>query len=209
MGKIAGKTRFLLGTIALAGLIAASPGCGKVGQSQWPANAIIRISDDFTGRYALKAVDGRTVTQDDFRGKPVVVYFGFTNCPDVCPLSLGVLGGALRLLTPEERSRLAAVFISVDPERDTPDAISAFLSFEPSIIGLTGSLEASRAAREAFKVYAARREETKSALGYTMDHSDLFYLVGPDTQPKAAIRTSVTPEEMAAILRAALKGKFT
>ena len=209
MGDIPGKTRRVLCMLALAAVSLCSTGCGEQRQVAVPAHAVIRISDAFTGKYALTGVDGRTVTQEDFRGKPVLVYFGFTSCPDVCPLSLGVMSGALRLLTPEERSRLGAVFISVDPERDTPDAISAFLSFEPSILGLTGSAEASRAARDGFKVYAQKREETKSAIGYTMDHTDLFYLVGPDTLPKAAIRTSVTPEELAVVLRRALKGKFT
>lgn len=209
MGETLGKYRRSLCMMAIVGMTIFSTACGEKAEVAVPAHAVIRISDAFTGQYALTGVDGRKVTQEDFRGKPVLVYFGFTSCPDVCPLSLGVMSGALRLLTPEERSRLGAVFISVDPERDTPDAISAFLSFEPSILGLTGSIEASRAAREGFKVYAQKREETKSAIGYTMDHTDLFYLVGPDTLPKAAIRTSVTPEELAVVLRRALKGKFT
>lgn len=208
-GKTVGKKARALGMTVLASTLALSTGCDRFAGPAVPAHAVIRISDSFTGRYALTAVDGRGVTQEDFRGKPVLVYFGFTSCPDVCPLSLGVMSGALRLLTPEERSRLAAVFISVDPERDTPDAISAFLSFEPAIIGLTGSPEASKAARDGFKVYAQRRDETGSAIGYTMDHSDLFYLVGPDTVPRAAIRTSVTPAELATILRRSIKGKFT
>lgn len=209
LGKLSGNTARRCAAAALGAALALSTGCERSSGPPAPANAVIRISDAFSGRYALTGVDGRAVTEEDFRGKPVLVYFGFTSCPDVCPTSLGVMSAALRQLTAEERSRLAAVFISVDPERDTPDAIAAFLSFEPAIIGLTGSVEASKAARDAFKVYAQRRDEPGSAIGYTMDHSDLFYLVGPDARPKAAIRTSVTPAELAAILRRSLKGKFT
>lgn len=197
------------GALFLIALALFSTACAKREEPLVPREAIIRLSDAYTGRYALKGVDGRTVTQEDFRGKPVVLYFGYTNCPDVCPVSIALLAAALKQLTVEERSGLAAAFVTVDPERDTPDALSAFLSIEPSIIGLTGSAEAAEAARQGFKVYAQKRPTPESALPYTMDHMDLFYIVGPDTRPVEAIRTSVTPEQLAAILRRAINGKFT
>lgn len=202
---LCGKT----GALLLVALALFSTACAKREEPLVPREAIIRLSDAYTGRYALKGVDGRTVTQEDFRGKPVVLYFGYTNCPDVCPVSIALLAAALKQLSAEERSGLAAAFVTVDPERDTPDALSAFLSIEPSIIGLTGSAEAAEAARQAFKVYAQKRPTPESALPYTMDHMDLFYIVGPDTRPVEAIRTSVTPEQLAAILRRAINGKFT
>lgn len=197
------------GALFLIALALFSTACAKREEPLVRREAIIRLSDAYTGRYALKGVDGRTVTQEDFRGKPVVLYFGYTNCPDVCPVSIALLAAALKQLTVEERSGLAAAFVTVDPERDTPDALSAFLSIEPSIIGLTGSAEAAEAARQGFKVYAQKRPTPESALPYTMDHMDLFYIVGPDTRPVEAIRTSVTPEQLAAILRRAINGKFT
>lgn len=196
------------GTV-LAALAVLSTACAKREEPVVPREALIRLSDAYTGRYTLQGVDARTVTQEDFRGKPVILYFGFTNCPDVCPVSIGLLAAALKQLTPDERSALAAVFVTVDPERDTPDALSAFLSIEPSIIGLTGSVEAAAAARQGFKVYAQKRPTPESVLPYSMDHMDLLYLVGPDTKPVLAIRPAVTPEQLAAILRRAIKGKFT
>lgn len=193
----------------LAAFAVFSAGCAKPAEAPAPSQAVIPISNAFTGVYRLTSVDKSVVTQDDFRGKTALVYFGFASCPDVCPLSLGVMSAALKQLTPAERARIAALFITVDPERDTPEALKAFLSFDPSIVGLTGDAVAAKAARDAFKVYAQKREATESAIGYTMDHSDLFYLVGPDTKPRAAIRTSVTPEQLATILRGALQGRFT
>lgn len=195
--------------LLLAALVLASAACSKTEGVLVPREAIIRLSDAYSGRYTLQGVDGRTVTQDDFRGKPVILYFGYTSCPDVCPVSIGLLAAALGQLSPDERARFAAVFVTVDPERDTADALSAFLSIEPSIIGLTGTAEAAEAARQSFKVYAQKRQTPQSALPYTMDHMDLFYIVGPDTTPQTAIRTAVTSEQLAAILRRAIKGKFT
>lgn len=209
VGKFLGiYRRTIVGLLVLvAGLL--STACAKRDENLAPPGALIALSDLYTGRYKLQGVDGRTVTQEDFRGKPVILYFGYTNCPDVCPVSVGLLSAALKQLTAAERSSLAAIFVTVDPERDTADALSAFLSIEPSIIGLTGSVEAAAAARNAFKVYAQKHPTPESALPYTMDHMDLFYLVRPDTTPALAIRTAVTPEQLAAILRRAVKGKFT
>ncbi|MBY0423843.1 MAG: SCO family protein [Parvularculaceae bacterium] len=186
-----------------------SAACGRTAEAPAPSQAVIPISAAFTGVYRLTSVDKGVVTQENFRGKTTLVYFGFTSCPDVCPVSLGVMSAALKQLSPKERGQIAALFITVDPDRDTTEALKAYLGFDPSIIGLTGDAAASKAARDAFKVYAQKRDAGESAIGYTMDHSDLFYLVGPDTKPRAAVRTSVTPEELAAILRRAIKGKFT
>lgn len=205
LGKVTGK----FWALAVAALALLSTACSKQDEPVVPREALIRLSEAYTGHYALQGVDGRTVTQEDFRGKPVILYFGFTNCPDVCPVSVGLLAAALKQLSVEERSALAAVFVTVDPERDTPDALSAFLQLEPSIIGLTGSAEAAAAARQGFKVYAQKRPTPDSVLPYTMDHMDLLYLVDQDTKPVLAIRPVVTPEQLAAILRRAIKGKFT
>jgi protein SCO1/2 len=209
LGKNLRKRRWKLAEACLAALALISTGCAKREENPIPSGAIIRLSDAYSGQYALQGVDGRQVTQEDFRGKPVILYFGYTNCPDVCPVSIGLLAAALKQLSPEERSGLATVFVTVDPERDTPDALSAFLSIDPAIIGLTGTAEAAEAARKGFKIYAQKRATPDSALPYTMDHMDLFYLVGPDTKPVSAIRPAVTPEQLAAILRRAINGKFT
>lgn len=202
-------SKMIASALVGAGL-AALAACGpNNAASDIPANATMRLSPDFTGAYALTATDGRAVTNATFRGKPVLVYFGYTSCPDVCPQSVGVMAGALAKLTPAERAQIALLFITVDPARDTPETLKAFLSFAPEILGLTGSPDAIKAAETAFKVYAERSPEPNSAIGYTVVHSDLFYLVNSEGRPVAAVKTTLAPEELAAILRAALKEKFT
>ncbi|GAB4522318.1 MAG: SCO family protein [Amphiplicatus sp.] len=166
-----------------------------------PEEAVIRLSEQFSSDFALIDQNGRPVADEDFRGRTMVVYFGFATCPDVCPLALGLLSAALDALSEEERERLAPVFITVDPERDTPEALKAYLAFDARITGLTGDAEAARKARESFKVYATQRPLPDSALGYTMDHSSLFYVVDPQGQPQIAVHDTVNAEQLAAILR--------
>ncbi|MBB5517812.1 SCO family protein [Amphiplicatus metriothermophilus] len=166
-----------------------------------PEEAVIRLSDQFTSDFDLIDQHGRPVADEDFRGRTMVVYFGFATCPDVCPLALGLLSAALDELDENEREKIAPVFITVDPERDTPEALKAYLAFDERIIGLTGDAVAARKARESFKVYASKRPLPESALGYTMDHSSLFYVVDPQGRPRIAVHDTVNAEQLAAILR--------
>ena len=130
----------------------------------------------------------------------MLVYFGFTSCPDVCPNALGVLSATLNELGPKA-DKIQPVFIALDPERDTPEALRAYLSFDSRILGLTGSEEAIEAATAGFKVFAERKALPGSALGYTIDHSSLFYYVDKQGAPRFAFVDSLTPQQLAALIK--------
>lgn len=189
--------------LSLAFLLAFSA-CSKAPTVEVPNDGVIRLSDQFSSDFALVDRKGRAVADEDFRGKVMIVYFGFANCPDVCPLALGALSAALNDLGEKERDEVAPLFITVDPERDTPEALDAYLSFDERIIGLTGTPEAAAAARQSFKVYARRVAQPDSALGYTMDHTSLFYLVDREGRVKLALQDSLTAQQLAEMLRRAI-----
>lgn len=184
-----------------AACLLAVAGCGPAAEGEVPADAIVQLSDQFSGDFALTDMNGAAVASADFRGRLVVVYFGFTSCADVCPLALSRLSAALDLLDDRERREIAPLFITVDPVRDTPEVLKAYLEFDPRIVGLTGDQAAIDAASRSFKVYARRLPLPDSALGYTMDHSSFYYLVDRAGRPKLALHDSLTPAELAAMLR--------
>ena len=161
---------------------------------------VIQLSEQFTGAYELVDVNERPVSQTSFAGKITIIYFGFASCPDVCPLALGRLSAALHELDQSTLDNLAPVFITVDPKRDTPDALRAFLSFDARLIGLTGTEDAVDAAKRGFKVYAVEETLQGSTLDYTMNHSSLFYIADRTGAPIVAVKDTVTPTELAAIL---------
>lgn len=168
-----------------------------------PVDGVIRLSDQFTGDFDLIDKTGAAKTDEDFEGRVMLVYFGFTHCPDVCPGDVGVMSAALNELG-DESSAVAPVFISVDPERDTPQALDDYFAFDERIIPLTGSVKAAEAARSAFKQYARRVELPDSALGYTVDHGRFFYIADRAGQPTYALTGGVSPQELAAQLKQAL-----
>jgi protein SCO1/2 len=159
---------------------------------------------DLGGDFTLMSDNG-PVRLEDFRGKVVPIYFGFTHCPDVCITSLSAIAAALDKLTDDERSQIQPLFISIDPERDDPDRVGEYARyFDPSIIGLTGSLEeVSKVAKSHFVIFE-KVPLDDSNMGYTMDHSSIFYVVGRDGVIRALIHHGETPEEMARVLREAL-----
>lgn len=203
LGRTGGSPVQLILAIGMLGVMAAS--CGKSPQIEVPPEAVVRLSDQFSSDFSLIDQDGRAAADEDFRGKVAVVYFGFASCPDVCPLALGNLSAALNELSPRDQAKLAPLFISVDPERDTPEALKSYLAFDDRITGLTGSPEAAAAARQSFKVFAKKEPLAGSALGYTMNHSDLFYLVDRQGQPQFALHTSLTPQQLAEMLRRTIR----
>lgn len=141
------------------------------------------------GPFALTDHTGKAVTDQDFRGKFMLVMFGFTFCPDVCPTELQLISAALDKLGPKG-NRVVPIFISIDPERDTPGQLALYVkSFHPRLIGLTGTPAEVEKAATAYRVYFKKVTDPKSSAGYTMDHSALIYLMGPD----GAYRTHFTP----------------
>jgi len=161
---------------------------------------------DLGGDFTLTSDKG-PVRLEDLRGKVVPIYFGFTHCPDVCITSLSAIAAALDKLTDEERSQIQPLFISIDPERDDPERVGVYARyFDASIIGLTGSLEeVTKVAKSHFVIFEKVPLED-SNIGYTMDHSSIFYVVGRDGVIRSLIHHGETPEEIAKVLREALSG---
>ena len=127
------------------------------------------------GSFKLTNQDGQVVTDQDLKGHPLLVFFGFTHCPDVCPTTLFEVSEILRALGPDA-NRTRALFITVDPERDTPAVMKDYLSsFDPHVSGLTGDPEAIAAVAKAYRVYFKRVPLEQG--GYTMDHTAIVYLM--------------------------------
>ena len=132
------------------------------------------------GPFTLTDHTGRRITDKDFRGKFMLVYFGFTFCPDVCPSGLQVMAAALDELGPKAE-RVTPIFISVDPERDTPEQLAQYVpSFHPRLIGLTGTPEEVQAVAKAYRVYYRKVKDEKSTAEYTVDHTSIIYLMSPE-----------------------------
>ncbi|WP_029354342.1 SCO family protein [Bosea sp. 117] len=151
------------------------------------------------GPFQLVDQDGHAVTQDSFSGGPFLVFFGFTHCPDICPTTLFDMSQMLDALGPDAR-KVAGLFVTVDPERDTPEVMKSYISsFHPAIRGLTGSPEQVAAALKAYRVYA-RKVPTQGG-DYTMDHTAVVYLMGRDGAFIAPFNLKRPPAEAAADLR--------
>jgi protein SCO1/2 len=130
------------------------------------------------GPFSLTDQNGRTVTDQDFKGRPFLVFFGFTHCPDICPTTMFEISEIMRKLG-RDGDRVGAVFISVDPERDTPKALKDYVSsFDPRIIALTGDDAAIAAVTKSYR--AVYRKVPLKEGGYTMDHTAIVYLMGKD-----------------------------
>jgi protein SCO1/2 len=190
------NARFIL---ALSATLLAA--CGGGADEARPSPGVIALSDQFSGDFTLIDEDGAVLRDEDLKGRVGIVYFGFASCPDVCPLALGRLSAALNELKPAELDKVAPLFITVDPGRDTPEKLKAFLAFDERITGLTGERAAIEAAKANFKVYAEPEASSDSALGYTMQHTSFFYLVDRSGAPKFALEDTLTPAEIAAAIR--------
>jgi protein SCO1 len=151
------------------------------------------------GPFKLIDQDGRQVTEQDFKGRPFLVFFGFTHCPDVCPTALFEISEILRTLGPDA-DRTRAVFITVDPERDTPAVIKDYLSsFDPHLVGLTGDPAAVAAVAKAYRVYYKKVPLDQG--GYTMDHTAIVYLMDKQGRFVAPFSLKRSIEAAAADLR--------
>ena len=132
------------------------------------------------GPFKLTDHTGRRVTDKDFRGRYMLVYFGFTFCPDVCPSGLQAMAAALDQLGPKAE-KITPIFISVDPERDTPEQLAQYVpSFHPRLVGLTGTPEAVQDVAKAYRVYFKKVTDEKSTADYTIDHTSIIYLMDPE-----------------------------
>lgn len=152
------------------------------------------------GPFSLTDGDGKPVTDKTWRGKYMLVYFGYTLCPDVCPTTLNAVGEALDKMGPKA-DRLQPLFITVDPKRDKPEVVKQFAAaFGPKFIGLTGTDAQIAAAAKAYRVYYAEHRTGPGPDDYSMDHSSVLYLMGPDGRFVAPVRADLNAADMAAAL---------
>jgi len=157
---------------------------------------------DIGGPFRLVDQNGRPRTDKDFRGRYVLVYFGYTYCPDVCPTTLETVADALAKLGPRA-DRIVPVFITVDPERDSPAVLKKYLGeFGNRFVGLTGSLADITKVAHAYRVYFAKHPMPGG--GYSVDHSSTLYLLGPDGKLVTFYDTSTNSAALAADLQARL-----
>jgi len=153
------------------------------------------------GPFELVGKEGKTVTDKDFRGRHMLVFFGFTHCPDICPAELQVMAAALETLG-SDGDNIVPIFITLDPERDTPEAITAYVeNFGPNFVGLTGSPEAIDKAAKAYRVTYKKFQDETTGDSYSIDHSALVYFMNPDGEFVTHIPYGTPPEKMAATLR--------
>ena len=144
-------------------------------------SGVVHSAQAIGGPFKLRTGSGEIVTERDFRDKWLLVYFGYTNCPDICPTTLAEIVQAIDLLGGAGVA-VQPLFITIDPERDTPDVMDAYVkALDPRIIGLTGSSAEIAAVARSFKVHYARAQsKSRDAREYQMEHSSFIYVVGPD-----------------------------
>ena len=184
-------------------------GCSPTGQGK-PADAPVGAMLDGSsigGPFTLNDKDGKRVSWDQFKGKYRIVYFGYTFCPDACPMDMSVLIQGFNKFAEQHPGKAADVqpiFITIDPARDTPKRLAEFTSaFSPKLIGLTGTKAEVDVAVKAFKAVAARGTDTPG--GYLMDHSRLAYLMDKDGKPIAALPVDKSADAVAADLALLVK----
>jgi protein SCO1/2 len=156
------------------------------------------------GPFTLVADDGKTVTERTYRGKWLLVFFGFTHCKDVCPATLNTIAAALRQLGPEA-AEVQPLFITVDPQRDTPQVLANYVkAFDPRIVGLTGTMNQIAAVAKEYKVYFSA-DETAQDRDYQVDHSAFVYLMNPQGQFVQLFGGTTSNNEIASRLRQLIK----
>jgi len=172
------------------------PGLGKV---------VTTGVADVGGPFHLTDQTGKTVTDQSFRGRYMLIYFGYSFCPDVCPTTLGVMAEALQKLGAEGQ-RIVPIFITIDPERDTPKVLTDYMkAFGPQFVGLTGDAAAIKDVEKKYRVYAVKRplDPSKGLKGgYGMDHSSVIYLMGPNGKLVTFYDEAISPDDLAKDLRA-------
>ncbi|MDG1287366.1 MAG: SCO family protein [Rickettsiales bacterium] len=153
------------------------------------------------GEFSLTSHIGKQVTNDSFKGKPRLVYFGFTYCPDICPMGLSTMQAALEELRGDAPE---GIFITVDPERDTQKQLALYIQNFPNILGLTGTPEQIKAAAKTYRIYYKKIENKESPKDYTMDHASLIYLMDGEGKYLAHFPHTASPQELVARIKQAL-----
>jgi protein SCO1/2 len=196
-----GSPRFLLISIVLAGLVILGTGAFlALALRETPRGAAgTALANAIGGPFQLVDQNGKTVTEADLKGKWSLIYFGYTHCPDACPTALNDISIALSELGPK-RAAVRPVFITVDPERDTPETLKAYVtSFDAPILALTGTAEQVAKAAKNYRVYYAKHPEAGG--DYSMDHSSVIYVMDPEGRFTASFTHESAPEQISERLK--------
>lgn len=177
--------------------------CAPAGKPQFKAVDI--TGADYARDFSLPDPDGRMRSLKDFQGKAVVVFFGYTQCPDVCPTTMAEIAEAKKLLGPDG-ARVQGVFITVDPERDQPELLKAYVgNFGPDMVALRGTAQQTAAVAKDFKVFY-KKNEGKTPGSYAMDHTAASYVYDTQGQLRLYSRYGSGAQALADDLRLLLKG---
>lgn len=188
------RLRSLALSLACAAFLVA--GCDLAGQAGTPFKGIDVTGSPMGRQLRLTDHNGQPRSLEDFRGKVVVVTFGYTQCPDVCPTTLSDLSSAVKKLG-ADASRVQVLFVTIDPKRDKPELLKEYVpAFNPAFLGLYGDEAATKAATTEFKVYAQERAG-KTPETYTMDHSAQIFVFGKDGRLRLVESNDATPDAMA------------
>lgn len=194
------RIRLAWALFALVTLLAA---CGKSTVMDFRGTDI--SDENFGKRLALTDQDGVARTLDGFRGKLVVLFFGYTHCPDVCPTTLSDTAAALAMLTPEEAARVQVLFVTVDPERDSAEMLRKYVPyFHPSFLGLRGTPEQIAAVAKEFRIFY-RKHALPGVTGYSVDHTAGSYVIDQDGRLRLLLPYAMPPADMAHDLRLLLR----
>ncbi len=195
------QRRFAMKSIAACalgtGAVALLAACGE----KKPQFAAVDLTGaDYARDFQLPDASGQQRSLKDFKGKAVVVFFGYTQCPDVCPTTMAELAQAKKLLGPEG-DKVQGVFITVDPQRDTPEVLKAYMAnFDPGFVALRGTPEQTAAVAKDFKVYF-KKVEGKTPTSYTMDHSAASFVYDPQGRLRLYTRYGTGPQALAGDLK--------
>lgn len=183
-----------VGAVSLIALTACSPSGEAPRTPQFTATDV--TGADWGQQLSLRDPNGATHTLAEFKGKAVLVFFGYTQCPDICPTTLATAAAALRFLGPDAE-RVQVLFVTLDPLRDTPEVLSKYVpAFNPEFLALTGTQDEIAAAAKAFKVfYQVQPGSTPDT--YTIDHTAASYAYDPEGRLRLYIKHGTTPEQLA------------
>ncbi|MBD1556471.1 SCO family protein [Vibrio sp. S9_S30] len=194
------KIVLALGVLALAGILAL-----YVDNTTLPIGEKPRQFKDLGGKFDLDSING-SVELDAYKDNVVVLYFGYLNCAEVCPSSMGVMSASFKYLPENVYDKTQGFFVSVDPERDDLTSLNDFAQyFDKRILGLTGSKEEIQTITDQYGVYIDLVDMSSSELAYTVDHASRFYIIDPDGQLVDSLSHSTTPIELAARIERALE----
>jgi cytochrome oxidase Cu insertion factor (SCO1/SenC/PrrC family) len=178
---------------------------GIIGAGVWRGGLLSQAAPAIGGSFALTDQFGKPRTDADFRGHYMLVFFGFTNCPDICPVELQTISDALDQLDAKQAANVTPIFITVDPERDTPEALRTYVAnFHQRLVALTGSVESIGTVAKAYRVYYAKATGTNAPSdpsAYILDHTAVVYLMGPQGEYVTHFSPGTTAQDMAADLR--------